>query len=70
MKRTLILVKYEDMSLLYNYNNPRIISFNVKVLLVPTPLIKKKKIGELKYDFFSIHNVIKYLPSFFIQSSN
>jgi hypothetical protein len=30
MKRALVLVKFEDMYLVYNHNNPWIISFDVK----------------------------------------
>jgi hypothetical protein len=40
------------MSLLYNYNNPWIMSFNVKVLPIPTPPIKNKHIGVLRYNCF------------------
>jgi len=40
MSKTLIFVKYENKFLLYKYNNPWIINFNVKVLLVLTPLDK------------------------------
>jgi hypothetical protein len=40
MNNTLIFVEYEDMSLLYKYNNLWIMNFNVKVLLVLTPLVK------------------------------
>jgi hypothetical protein len=36
----LIFVKSKDMSLLYNHNNPWIMSFNVKTLLVRHPLSK------------------------------
>jgi hypothetical protein len=40
------------MSLLYNHNNPWIMSFNVKFLPILTPPIKKKHIGVLKYNYF------------------
>jgi hypothetical protein len=35
------------MSILYNCNNPWIMSFNVNVLPIPTPLAKKKHISVL-----------------------
>jgi hypothetical protein len=40
MSNTLIFVKHENMFLLYKYNNPWIMNFNVKVLFVLMPLVK------------------------------
>jgi hypothetical protein len=48
ISKALGFVKSEDMSLLYNCNNPWVMSFNVKVLLVPAPLVKNKHIGVLR----------------------
>ncbi len=36
----------------YNYNNPWIMSFNVKNLLVPTPHVKNKHINVSRYNYF------------------
>ncbi len=47
IRKALILVKYEYMFLLYNHNTFWIMNFNVKVLLILTPLIENLKIGEL-----------------------
>jgi hypothetical protein len=52
ISKALVFVKSKDMFLLYNCNNPWIMSFNVKVLLVPTPLIKNKHISVLGYNCF------------------
>ncbi len=38
INKVLVFVKLKDLSFLYNYNNPWITCFNVKVLLVLTPL--------------------------------
>jgi hypothetical protein len=45
ISKALVFVKSKDMSLLYNHNNPWIMSFNVNFLLVPAPLVKNKHIG-------------------------
>ncbi len=52
ISKTLVFVELEDTSLLYNHNNPWIMSFNVKVLPIPTPLVKNKHIGVLGYNCF------------------
>ncbi len=44
MKKPFIFIKFEDMPLLFNFNNLWIININVKVLLVSTPPIKKNKL--------------------------
>jgi hypothetical protein len=60
MRRALVLVKFEDMYLLYNYNNPWIISFDVKILPILALPIENKQISKLGNDFHFTHNVIKY----------
>ncbi len=52
ISKALVFVQLKDMFLLYNHSNPWIISFNVKVLIVPTPLAKNKQIGISKYNCF------------------
>ncbi len=47
ISKALVFVKLEYMSILYNCNNPWIMSFNVNVLPIPTPLAKKKHISVL-----------------------
>jgi len=42
INRALVYVKFKNILLLYNHNNPFIISFSVKVLLIPTPPIINK----------------------------
>jgi hypothetical protein len=37
ISKTMVFIKLKYMFLLYNHNNPWIISFNVKVLPIPTP---------------------------------
>jgi hypothetical protein len=59
--RALVFVKFKDMSLLHDCNKHWIISFNVKVLTIPSPL-KKEQIDCVSwYNCFSyIYDVIKY----------
>ncbi len=52
ISKTLVFVKSKDMFLLYNHNNPSIMSFNVNVLLILTPPIKNKHIGVSMYNYF------------------
>jgi hypothetical protein len=40
ISKALAFVMSKDMSLLYNYNNPWIMNFNVKVLPILAPLCK------------------------------
>jgi len=54
ISKALIFVKSKNISLFYNRNNPRIMNFNVKVLRVPTPLVKNKHISVSKYNFFNV----------------
>jgi hypothetical protein len=60
MRRALVLVKFEDMNLVYNHNNPWIISFDVNFLSALAFPIKNKQIGNLSNDFLFTHNLIKY----------
>jgi len=48
----LVFVKSKYISLSYSYNNPWIMNFNVKVLLVPTPLVKNQHINVSSYNCF------------------
>ncbi len=50
ISKTLVFVKLEDMPLLYNCNNPWIMSLTIKVLLVLAPLVKNKHIGVSGYN--------------------
>jgi hypothetical protein len=67
-------VKSKDIFLLYNRNNPWIMSFNVKTLPVPSPPVKIKHIDVSWYNtssniyFFSSFNCLNKLrySSFFI----
>jgi hypothetical protein len=52
ISKVLVFVKSKDMSLLYNYNNPWIMSFDVKVLPFLSPLVKKKHISVLRSNYF------------------
>jgi len=49
---TLVFIKFKYMSLLYNCNNPWIISFNGKVYQFQQPPIKNKQIGVSRYNYF------------------
>jgi len=66
MSKALNFIKFNNRFLLYNCNNPWNIHFKVKILPIPTPLIKNKCIGIFKY-IYSIYNIAKYL---FISSLN
>jgi hypothetical protein len=47
-----VFVKFEKNKILYDHNNPWIISFNVKNLQVLTPPIKNKQINVLGFNYF------------------
>ncbi len=49
---TLVFIKFKYIFLLYNRNNPWIISFNIKVYQFQQPPIKNKQIGVSKYNYF------------------
>jgi len=59
MSKALTFIKSNDRFLLYNCNNPWNISFKIKNLPIPTPLIKNKCIRIFKY-IFSIYNMARY----------
>jgi hypothetical protein len=52
ISKTLVFVKSKDMFLFYNHDNPWIMNFNVKVLLVPTPFVKNKHMSISRYNCF------------------
>jgi len=52
ISKALVFVKSKYMSLLYNHNNPWIMSFNVKVLPVLTLPIKNNHISVSRYNCF------------------
>ncbi len=52
ISKALVFVKSKNMSLWYNCNNIWIMSFNVKILLVPMPVVKNKHIDVFMYNFF------------------
>jgi hypothetical protein len=65
ISKTLVFVKDNDISLMYDRNNYWIISFSVIVVLVTTPLVKKK--GKcIRVKLFYMQKVIKYWSLFFI----
>jgi hypothetical protein len=49
---TLGFIKFKYMSLLYNRNNPWIISLNVKFCQFQQPFIKNKQIDVSRYNYF------------------
>jgi hypothetical protein len=52
MSKALVFIKSKYMFLLYNYNNPLIMSFNVKFLLILAPRVKNKHINVSWYNYF------------------
>jgi hypothetical protein len=52
ISEALAFLKSKYMFWLYNHNNRQIMSFNVQILLVPTPLVKNKHIGVSWYNWF------------------
>jgi hypothetical protein len=54
--KALVFVKFKDISLLHDCNNHWIISFSVKVLAIPSPLVKNEQIDCVSwYNFFPIY---------------